>query len=65
MSTSFYERVLYEIRKRQAFYQDKIITGNLTIDEYKSMTGKFIGLQDAEEAVMVAYRSLFEDRIKE
>lgn len=64
MSYSFYERVLLSIRERETFYQDRILTGNLTFDEYKSMTGRLLGLQESEEAVKDAYKFMFEDTIK-
>jgi hypothetical protein len=64
MQTSFYERVLLEVRERQNSYQERIMTGSLSPDEYKMMAGKFLGLRESEDAVKEAYRSLFEDRIK-
>lgn len=65
MQLSFYEQLILSLRERQNFYQDKILTGNLSFDEYKSMTGKLVGLQESEEVVMNTYKSLFENVIKE
>lgn len=62
--SSFYERVLYEIREREKFYEGKILIGTLTHDEYKTFTGRLYGLMEGEEAVKTAYKAMFENKVK-
>lgn len=65
MGISFYERILLEIRKRREHINDTVMSGNLLHEEYKSFTGRFNGLEEAEDAVKSAYKALFENKEKE
>lgn len=60
--SSFYERVLYELRERQKVYEKIVLSGNLLFEDYKFGTGKIIGLMEAEDALKDAYKAMFANK---
>jgi hypothetical protein len=57
----FYEDLIFKIKERRSVYSDRLLSGTFdTLDEYKLIVGKLKGLDEAEQAAQLIYRSRFE-----
>lgn len=61
MVPNFYENLLGNLRKSQQAYSDRILSGSFsTFDEYKSCTGRYLGLKEAEYIIQETYKNTYE-----
>lgn len=61
MIPNFYESLLDNLRKSQQAYGDRILSGSFsTFDEYKSYTGRYHGLKEAEYIIQETYKKTYE-----
>lgn len=55
--------VLKELKKIKDMYQEKIDSGKLSLEEYKFMSGKNLGIKEAEGVLQDVIRKLFDEKV--
>jgi len=61
MLIKFYEQLLSDIRDRRSIISGRLLAGNFdTFEEYKKVSGKFNGLEEAEQIIKNLYKDMFD-----
>jgi hypothetical protein len=53
---------LRELNKIKFLYQEKIDTGRLSLEDYRFISGKNLGIKEAENVLQELIRKLFDER---